>query len=131
MSCFIGIPVIVSKLSFIGKNASLPTTTVFTPDEEGDYRVSLYASLTTPPPGFGGSFSVSLGFNDEQRNYPVQVVGGNGGLDGVSMTPLDLNSGFIIHFHSAAKPIQISTVFNISAGAPDQTYDLYVTVIKE
>ncbi len=42
-------PLIVAKAKLLNQTAAIPTTTIYTPAQNGLYRLSVYATMTNPP----------------------------------------------------------------------------------
>lgn len=111
MSC--PIPMIIAKQSWLNQTASLSATTVFTPSEDGDYRVNVYMTAdTSSPPGW----SPTLYWTDEygSREEGLQDTG-----------PF---ASYVVIIHAVSgQPIQVS----VGGGSNPPQYDLFVTVVQE
>jgi hypothetical protein len=67
-------PVIVAKRKAPHQTAAIPTTTLFTPTEDGLYRISAYATLTKVGTANSGSWTFSLGWTDDAGPQTEQFV---------------------------------------------------------
>ena len=61
-------PIIVVNKSFVNQTAPLPETTLYTPETDGTYRVSLYVAVQPPQPS-GSSVDVRLTWTDEFQTH--------------------------------------------------------------
>jgi len=118
MSCIPGAPIIVAKQSYVAQTASLPPTTLYTAPEEGDYRVDQYLT-NTDFTASGGDSSTTLTWND--------------GVHALSGTFCDAGVGWkssttVLHL-AAGQSISLSCYFYSPSST--QTYNLYITVVKE
>src|ERR1035441_3981381 len=67
-------PMIVAKGKAPHQTAAIPTTTLFTPKEDGLYRISAYATLTKVGTANSGSWTFSLGWTDDAGPQTEQFV---------------------------------------------------------
>lgn len=78
-------PVIVARKSFRNLNSELSATTLYTPDEDGLFRASVYLETGNDDPGTGARFS--LVWTDDFRNQEPEgsalaIQGGAVGSEG-------------------------------------------------
>ncbi len=126
-------PLIVAKAKLLHQAAPISTTTIFTPTQDGLYRMSVYATLLSAP-CVGGNWNFNLTWTDDagpQGMYSL-LYGGDCNL-GVfqqffnafgSPAPF---GGVVTTFEAkAAQPIAYSVTYE---GNPDGTsYSLYYTL---
>ena len=119
-------PVIVSRMTFKNVTTEIPTTTIFTPQQDGLFRLSLYDVETTPG---SGSWTFFFNWTDDAGaesgnsfvlaadGTPPQAYGGAGsGIPGSVM----------VFRGKSGTPV---TFFTFLAGGNDGgTYSLYLTV---
>lgn len=126
MACIPGVPIIVAKQSYLAQTASLPTTTVFTPTEDGEYRLAYYQTVSTPGAGLTGSLAFHVAWTDEYHANAMSW-GATGALQAYGVS---LAGGMMAVLHAVAgQPIEFTATW--SSTDPSQTYDLFVTVVKE
>jgi len=114
-------PTVVAKYAATGQTASIGSTTLFTPSEDGDYELSIYISSDS---NNGGNASVFVIWVDENRSHnfnSASVSGSMGNETGSAAT--------VIHA-TAGNPIQFSISY--SAGTPPSiAYDVFITLVKK
>ena len=105
------VPNIVASGSFVNETNSLSATTIFTPSENGLYRISIYGEGedSESEPHVSAQLTYSDDFNSD---YPV---------DFNLNTPISL--AYVARL-TASNPVQLSATIN--SGSP--TYDLYYTI---
>jgi hypothetical protein len=67
-------PVVVARFTARNITASIPTTTVFTPEYTGLYRVSVYEAMTTHANGAAGNWYLFWSFIDEVGLESVELT---------------------------------------------------------
>lgn len=77
-------PLIVAKGRLRNQTAPIATTTIFTPAQDGLYRLSIYATITTSDPNSQSQWDVNLGWTDDTSSAQVAntVLLGNGYIHG-------------------------------------------------
>jgi len=58
-------PAIVAKGKLVNQTAPIPTTSLFTPTQSGLFRLSAYATITTPDPNSSSSWDYSFTWTDD------------------------------------------------------------------
>lgn len=115
--CVPGVPVIVAKQAFTGQTASIAATTIYTPDVDGDFELSVYAVVD---PSLSGVASISALWTDEYGSYDVSWCDANPTIPGKNTQTLHVTSG---------NPIQIASLY--SKSGPALPYDVFVTVTRK
>ncbi len=76
-------PTIVAKAKLIHQSLPILETTIFTPDEDGLYRLSMYASVTRANPNSTSTWEVNLFWSDDAGPVSVdQFLDGSGNIAG-------------------------------------------------
>jgi hypothetical protein len=125
-------PQIVARGKLLNQTAPIPITTILTPSQNGLYRLSAYATITTPASTYGGFWEYNFMWTDDSG---IPGTGGNSvlyaGSGNTTRGPFTWNgvAGFgpaIIFEAKAGVPIAYSvTLF----GTPDNSaYSLYYTL---
>lgn len=71
MSCSVPYtPMIVAKQSFVNQTTNVGTTTIYTPTEDGDYEVSVYAAQDS---SLSGGATITLSWTDEYSACSVTL----------------------------------------------------------
>jgi hypothetical protein len=124
---------IVAKGKFLNQTAAIPQTNVYVPVDSGLYRISAYATVTTPSNTDNTSY---WQFNAEWTDDSGQTYNG-GGAQLLSDSNFDQNGSFIwigncqcgatmVLEAKGGTPISISTTLT---GPPDNSaYSLYYTL---
>jgi hypothetical protein len=130
------VPTIVANIALTGQTATIPTTTLFTPNVSGPYRLTQYMVQTTPSEG-ENQYSWNLGFSWTD----------DAGVEGVGEVG-DLYSGLAIWDFQVPPSAWSSTVsvieaiaghpvtYEVNTNAPGGTcntcgaYSLYITAEK-
>lgn len=132
-------PVIVAQVSLKGQTNPIATTTLFTPQRDGLYRISSYGVVTVPNSTFG-QWDVQLNWTDdsgselcsdyqacnlmEMWSDPVEEhFGGTTGLQGHfppnTITVVQVKAGV---------PVTYSVVADANGNPTGSTYELFITV---
>jgi hypothetical protein len=124
-------PIRVTNLSFLSQTAALPTTTLYTPQADGNYRVSIYAVSLN---GFASNFSLYFQMNWTDDFGSAGICSGSGGgesnggtiNDTCNIFPTFATAGYRdVTLHAKANtPITLGTQF----GSAAYTYNLYIVV---
>jgi hypothetical protein len=122
----------VAHGKLVNQSAPIPTTTILTPAQNGLYRLSAYATITTPASNYGGFWEYNFMWTDDSG---IAATGGNSvlyaGSGNTSAGPFVWNGvaafGPTIIFEAkAGTPIAYSVTL---AGTPDDSvYALYYTL---
>jgi hypothetical protein len=126
-------PQIVAKAKLPHQTAAIATTTIFTPVQDGLYRLSVYATLlNTGTTGLNWNFN--LGWTDDAGAESInallngydQIPGQFGQFYGFSGNPEQIGGPVIAFEAKAGQPITYSVT---QSGDPDGTsYSLYYTL---
>lgn len=119
MSCSVPFtPVVVGKQNF-SLTSNLSATTLYTPSEDGDFEVTLYASQD---PTLNGSADVKLSWVDDFNTYSTKtLLSTNSGQPSYWQETLHVTSG---------NPIQISAAYSLQGGSA-LPVNVYATVTKK
>jgi hypothetical protein len=121
-------PVIVAKGEAPNQTAPIPTTTLFTPTQDGLYRVSAYATMTKPGPENSGSWSFNVAWTDDAGRQQEQfALDGSFNVQGPFLNDYNFYGGAVRIFEAkAGTPITFNLrEGGVSAGAE---YSLYYTL---
>jgi hypothetical protein len=125
-------PAIIAHVKLVNQTAPIPSTTIFTPSQNGLYRLSAYATITTPAQSDSSYWTFSFDWTDDSGQT---AFGGNGVLyptsgNGVAGPFGWANvAGFgptIVFEAKAGLPVTYSMTLNGPADA--SVYALYFTV---
>jgi len=127
-------PLIVAKGRLVNQTAPIPTTTIFTPNQTGLYRISIYATLLNSGSGSGAWWSVNVSWSDDAGPQRIDsfLVGDDQTIGQfVQFWNNSFNvamGGPVTTFEAkAGEPITYSVAF--SNGQPDNSaYSLYYTL---
>jgi hypothetical protein len=121
-------PVIVARMRFKGVTTSLPTTTIFTPEQDGLYRLSAY-DVETSPASDGSLWTFFFNWTDDAgaesgnsfalpaNGTPPQAYGG---------TASGIPGSVMVFQAKAGTPVTFFTL--LSGGSDGGTYNLYLEV---
>ena len=120
-------PSIVARGKVVNRSTTVPTTTIFTPQETGLYRLSVYGTITTADANSQSNWSYYLGWTDDAGAQLQQgiVVG-----DGNTLGPF----AFVFVVGGASYPFEakagVAVTYSIvQNGPPDgSAYSLYYTL---
>lgn len=114
------VPEVVESASFIGKNAALAATTIYTPAADGVYRLDYYVSASA-----AGVAAVTpqVIFQDD---FVAQTVNLNATQSGFGNSNAQCAGGSFTFKAKAGQNIQVATTIG-AGGAP--TYNLYATLV--
>jgi hypothetical protein len=123
-------PLIVAKGKLINQTASIPTTTIFTPPQNGLYRLSVYATISRNDPNSGSDWIVNVQYADDggQGNFGSLLYSYNSVLGQFTYEDVFSNvGGPTITFEAKAGT---SVTYNVTSnGPPDNSaYSLYYTL---
>lgn len=115
-------PLIVAKTKLPNQTAPIPTTTIFTPSQDGLYRMSVYMTQVVAVPTSGSTWTFNLGWSDDAGDEATNQI-----LLGVNQTPTGAAGWVTLLLQAkAGKPITYSTT--LSNGTDGGTYSLYSTL---
>jgi hypothetical protein len=119
-------PVIVAKRRLVNQTAPIPTTTIFTPGQDGVYRLSAYATITQSDPSSQSYWIWNPTWTDDAgpANCNGQCYVGAGNTPGQFQLQLGLQLGVVMTIEAkAGTPISYSVY---QQGSPDNSaYSLY------
>jgi hypothetical protein len=118
-------PVIVAKGKLVNQTAPVATTTLFTPNYDGVYRLSFYGTLTQANLGSNDQWWVNLFWTDDSGLQLCQpcLVGGDRQTGQFSQFDFLSGQTSLLIEAKASTPIQYDV---IQTGTPDNTaYSLY------
>jgi len=123
-------PAIVAKAKLTNQTATIPTTTIFTPNEDGLYRLSIYATISKADNNSQAQWLVNVNYTDDSEQS--QSLGGllyglNNQLGMFEFYDFFLEAGPTVTFEAkAGTPITYSVT---ESGPPDNSaYSLYYTL---
>src|SRR5260370_18874827 len=67
-------PPIVARGKLVNQTATIPSTTIFTPAQDGLYRLSIYATVSIPAPNSGSFWSYNPAWSAEGGPLPQNVI---------------------------------------------------------
>jgi hypothetical protein len=128
---------VVAKVSLPNQTAAIPTTTIYTPTQTGQYRLSVYATVVAFNTQSGGLLAFNLGWTDDSGPQAINslLVGNTETLSpGQFVQSLGMNNypgwalgGPVTTFEAiAGQPITFSVTDDIVSGSV--TYSLYYTL---
>jgi hypothetical protein len=146
-------PRVVATVALTDQTAEIPTTTLFTPQSDGLYRISSYGVVTAPNSGPNGLWEVQLNWTDDSGPQGCAALPyGNGGSSPSPCSLMVLDSGGIPGLNNYGQswnsgyysPPNNTAVVQAKAGAPiayavgaapapfssptGSTYELFITV---
>jgi hypothetical protein len=92
-------PMIVAKGRLVDQTAPIPSTTIFTPNQTGLYRLSVYATIVTANPSSASAWEYNVNWTDD------------GGLQ-------SLNSLLYAFDNQTGSFLQLANVFPLHLGGP-------------
>ena len=115
-------PLIVAKSKLPNRTAPIPTTTIFTPSQDGLFRLSVYMTQTVTVPTSGAVWGFNAGWSDDAGDEAIGEF-----LLNVNNPPPGAYGFFTLILQvKAGKPITYSTT--LSNGTDGGTYSLYYTL---
>lgn len=113
---------VVAKRSFLHQTAEITPTTIFTPSANGNYRIEVYVSIDASFPSCKSGTEVSpvVLWTDEFHPQYQTTAGALGCPSG---------QGSVVFRVKGGTPIQISAGYG--GGSSNDSYDMFVTVVKE
>jgi hypothetical protein len=121
-------PVIIVKRRLVNQTATIPTTTIFTPAQDGVYRLSAYATITTPGPNSQSFWFYDVGWTDDEGPETAgnsNLYYGYGVQPGQFWGSFPSKSGGMVTTIEAKAGTPITYAMN-QAGPPDgSVYSLY------
>src|SRR6266446_5454833 len=115
-------PLIVAKSKLPNRTAPIPTTTIFTPSQDGLYRLSVYMTESIAVPTSGAYWVFNAGWSDDAGDEAIGEI-----LLNVNQTPSGAYGFFTLLLQvKAGKPITYSTT--LSNGTDGGTYSMYFTL---
>ena len=121
-------PVIVARAKLVNQTSPIPTTTIFTPTQNGLYRLSVYATVTrTGSVATGWQYDIFWTDDSGPQNGGQGLINGSDGNTGSFTWTNAGNYGAVLVLEAAAgTPI---TYDILQQGAPDNAaYSLYYTL---
>lgn len=115
------VPVIVESYSLVGKTGALSATTIYTPAEDGLYRIDYYLALAAT--GVANVTPV-IDFTDD---FNAETVNLYGTASGFAQANAQAVGGSFTFKAKASQPIQLST--SVASGTTP-TYNLYATLVQ-
>jgi hypothetical protein len=121
-------PLIVAKAKLKNQTAAIPTTTIYTPAQDGLYRLSVYATMITNNEFSQSQWQYGVAWTDDEgsQSAPYLLYQGDNVLVEFWSSENQLNpmGGVILSFEAkAGTPITYNMAQN---GSPDgTTYSLY------
>jgi hypothetical protein len=132
-------PATVAQVALKGQTGPIASTTLFTPQRDGLYRISSYGMVTVPNSTFG-QWDVQLNWTDDSgselcSNYqacalmqmwsdPVETHFGGGTGNQGSFVP---NTTTVVQV-KAGVPVTYSVVADANGNPTGSTYELFITV---
>jgi hypothetical protein len=112
-------PIVKAKLSYSGQGADVPTTTIWTPGEDGDYHLDYYIvdTVTHGNPSLNWTF----GWADDVE---AQSNSGNLGCGGCGPA-----TGSLVIHAASGQPITFNATY--ADDGSGGTFDIYITLVKE
>lgn len=124
-------PVIVAKGRLVNQTTQIPATTILTPNEDGIYRLSVYATITKPDQSSASQWYVNASWTDDSGPQAATLEAGYANLSGQFGT-YNFFFGPSGGGPSAAFEAKASTPISYSIsqfGEPDESaYSLYYTL---
>jgi hypothetical protein len=121
-------PVIVAKGRLVSQTATIPTTTIFTPNQDGIYRLSFYGTITQSDFTSNSQWWVYAYWTDDSGPQSVNplLAGGSKFTGQFSLYNFSPASSPIVFEAKAATAI----TYNVAqAGVPDNSiYSIYYTL---
>jgi len=120
-------PVVVQRVSFENQTGPIPQTTIYTPSNNGLYRINVYMeAVTTNPSNSGiGQIKAFLEYTNDSGTTQSPVI------DAVRPTPSTNNAGsgstFVVRA-IANTPMQFSTSFPHTPPVQPYAYSAYVVI---
>ena len=121
-------PMIVAKGKLVNQTSPIPTTTIFTPPQDGLYRLTVYGTIVTADPTSGTFWDVIPVWSDDSGQQTASpFLEGSSNVQGPFETATDNWGGRIAPFEAkAGTPIAYSVT---QTGQPDNSvYSLYYTL---
>ena len=121
-------PPIVAKGKLVNYTASVPLTTIFTPTQDGLYRLSVYAIVSKTDPNSISSWSYNPAWTDDSGSRSEdELLIGYGNSLGPFTYEAQYGTGIAVPFEAkAGTPITYSVT---QLGPPDNSvYSLYYTL---
>ncbi len=110
------VPRIVANESFLNQTSAISPTSIFTPDADGNYRISAYIDFPSNALGVGTEIDASITFTDDFGSRQFDIEGTPGG-SGSAVRTARL---------TASNPVQVSTAYT---GSPSpNNYNLFIVV---
>src|SRR5690349_16798256 len=95
------LPRVVAKQSFLNQSAGIPITTIFTPNTDGDFQVTMYGTVNGGNPCNSMTFVSGTIYWTDEYNSPVFSGGA---------AQCTAQSAFVASFHAkGGTPIQFKT----------------------
>jgi len=115
-------PLILAKSKLPNQTAPIPTTTVFTPSQDGLYRLSVYMTESVAVPTSGAYWTFNAAWSDDAGDEATGVP-----ILNANQTPSGAYGYLTVLLQvKAGKPITYSTT--LSNGTDGGTYSLYYTL---
>ncbi len=121
-------PPIVARAKLVNQTATIPSTTIFAPTQDGLYRLSVYAIVTKTDTNSGSFWSYGPAFTDDSGPHSLgELLTGYGNSLGTFTYEAQYGAGIAMPFEAkAGSPITYSVT---QVGPPDNSaYSLYYTL---
>jgi hypothetical protein len=117
-------PRVIARVNLTNQTATIPTTTIFTPQQTGLYRASAYMNMTTPVSG--GLWAVLLNWNDDvgaESTFLAQLDTGASPPQDYGSSGTGVPDCTVIFRGLAGTPVTYQVY-----GTPAGTYSLFIVV---
>jgi len=120
-------PEVVAQVSLAGQTNPIPTTTIFTPNTDGLFRISVYWANTVPA-STDFTWSLDLGWTDDAGNEAAQSFMILSAESGAPMSySINTGNGSSLTFRAnAGAPVTFSVKANSTPSST--TYELFFVV---
>jgi hypothetical protein len=122
-------PLVVAKSKLVNQTATIPTTTIFTPLQDGLYRLTVYATLSKTDPSSQSLWFYNFAWNDDAGPHSVAAMLYQfGNTAGPFLCQFTLaNQGTTFPFQAkAGMPVTYSVTQ--ANGTDNSAYSLYYTL---
>jgi hypothetical protein len=121
-------PTILAKAKLVNQTAPIPATTIFTPSQDGLYRVSVYMSQTQLGGGYGAwDFNLNWSDNAGTEGATPYELSDNNGFDGHYVNNLNASLPGATILLEAIRGVPVT--YSVQAlSSPAGSYELYYVV---
>jgi hypothetical protein len=122
-------PPIVAKGKLLNQTAPIPTTTIFTPTQDGLYRLTVYATVTKSAPGSQSYWFYNIGWTDDAGpEFDDSILFQSGsGFGQFSYAGLFIQGGTVVPLEAKAGT-SITYSMTQGGGSDNSAYSLYYTL---